>query len=204
MSEFYSVREAAAIAELSPKRIRTALEKKAITSSVRRKAGKAVRHQFSVRDLFFIKLLAEFPFALGRTDKQALRQLLVCGDTASRQWRLQGPDVVFSSGDVTVFVECKSIRTRLAGNIATYRWGKRQVLSSPDIMSGEPVFRGTRVPLNHVAALLRKSVDEREIREDFPNLTDRHLAFAKLYSRLTPPPGRPRRPVQIRRERNVA
>jgi len=199
MSAGYSVREAAAIAELSANTIRTALEKGTLTASSRYKAGKAVRHEFSLRDVFFIKLLAEFPFSLAKADKTALKELVVRGRNASQQWRMEGSDLVFSSGDMTVLVECSSVFKRLTQNAATFRWGKTRVVSAPDVLSGEPVFRGTRVPLEHVAALFRKGADEREISEDFPQLTARDLAFAKLYSRLGRPPGRPKKPISIRR-----
>ena len=61
MTELFSVNEAAAIAEVSPETIRTALEKKSVKPSHKRKTGKAVRHQFSVGDVLLVKLLVEFP-----------------------------------------------------------------------------------------------------------------------------------------------
>src|SRR5690348_2859701 len=62
MPEFFSVNEAAAIAEVSPETIRTALEKKSVKPSHKKKTGRAVRHQFSIGDVLFVKLLVEFPF----------------------------------------------------------------------------------------------------------------------------------------------
>jgi uncharacterized protein (DUF433 family) len=204
MPGLYSVREAAAIAELSPDTIRTALERKVLTSSSRAKAGKTLRHKLSVRDVLFLKLLTEFPFALGKSDKIALKKLVFRQNHALHQWRREGANLVFSSGDITVLVQCRNIRMRLAQNVAAFRWGKRRIVSDPSIMSGEPVFGGTRIPLEHVAAQFRKGVNEREIAEDFPKLTKRDLAFAKLYSRLGPPPGRPKKPIQLRRQIRVA
>ena len=64
MTELFSVNEAAAIAEVSPETVRTALEKKSVKPSHKRKIGKAVRHQFSVGDVLLVKLLVEFPFPL--------------------------------------------------------------------------------------------------------------------------------------------
>lgn len=55
----------------------------------------------------------------------------------------------------------------VAKNLAAYRWGRRPVVSSPDILGGEPVFRGSRIPVQHVASLFRKGVPESEIAEDF-------------------------------------
>jgi transposase len=47
---------------------------------------------------------------------------------------------------------CKGFRETVQKNVSAYRWGKERITSSPDVLSGEPVFRGTRIPLEHVAA----------------------------------------------------
>ena len=49
MAELFSVSEAAAIAEVSPETIRTALEKKSVAPSFKRKTGKALRYEFRRR-----------------------------------------------------------------------------------------------------------------------------------------------------------
>jgi uncharacterized protein (DUF433 family) len=67
-----------------------------------------------------------------------------------------------------IYMECKHFRKTVNRNVPAYRWGKEHITSSPDVLSGEPVFRGTRIPLENVAALFRKQVPEREIAEDFP------------------------------------
>jgi uncharacterized protein (DUF433 family) len=67
-------------------------------------------------------------------------------------------------------IECKEFRRTVARNLAAFRWGRRRVVSIPDVLGGEPVFRGTRIPLQHVASLFRKGVPEKEIAEDFPAL----------------------------------
>lgn len=204
MSHLYSVREAAVIAEVPPKIFRIALDKKVLTSSSVRNVGQAVRHELSVRDVLFTKLLWEFPFSLSRADKTALEDLVIRRKHAVHQWQMKGPDLVFSSNAMTVLVECKNIRRRLAENVLALRWGKRRIVSNPDILSGEPVFLGTRISLEHVAALFRKSVSEKELAEDFPQLSSRDLHFARLYSQLGPRPGRPRKSLQIRRKAKAA
>jgi uncharacterized protein (DUF433 family) len=200
MAELFSVNEAAAIAEVSPETIRTALDKKSVKPSHKRKTGKAVRHQFSVGDVLFVKLLVEFPFPLSREDKKALAQILARGDTRSSHWSREGADLVYRSGKMQLLVECKSFRQTVAKNLAAFRWGRRRVVSSPEILGGEPVFRGTRIPVQHVAALFRKSVPEKEIVEDFPSLSERDLAYARLFSRFGEKPGRPRKRLAIQRK----
>jgi uncharacterized protein (DUF433 family) len=200
MAELFSVNEAAAIAEVSAETIRTALEKKSVTASHKRRLGKAVRHQFSVGDVLFIKLLAEFPFPMSRQDKQSLAQVLARGSRQAPPWSMRGADLVYRSGDIQLSVQCKSFRQTVDRNLAAFRWGKRRVVSLPDVLGGEPVFRGTRVALRQVASLFRKGVSQQEIGEDFPNLSEQDLAYARLCSRLGEKPGRPRKRLIISRK----
>lgn len=204
MLEAFSVNEAAAIAEVSPDTIRTALEKKSMAPSFKRKTGNAVRYQFSVGDVLFVKVLVEFPFPLSKEDKQSLAKILSHGDRRAARWSRKGSDLVYRSGDMQVSVECKSFRQTVARNLAAYRWGRRRIVSSPEILGGEAVFRGTRVPLQHVASLYRKGVPEREIAEDFPALSDRDLAYARLVARFGEKPGRPKKRLAFKREHGVA
>lgn len=204
MVELFTVNEAAAIAEISPGTIRTALEKRSVRPSHRRRAGKAVRHQFSAGDVLLVKLLSEFPFRLGKQDKESLAKILAGGNKRAAAWSLRGADLLYRSGDMQVFVACKPLRQAVERNLAAYRWGKRCVVSSLDVLSGEPVFRGTRIPLQHVASLFRKGVPEQEIAEDFPALDRRDLAYARLFSRFGEKPGRPRKRLTIERVRRVA
>jgi uncharacterized protein (DUF433 family) len=200
MAELFSVNEAAAIAEVSPEIIRAALERKSVTPSHQRKTGKAVRHQFSVGDVLFIKLLAEFPFPLSRQDKRSLAEVLTRGNRTSSPWSMEGVDLVYRSGDVQLSLHCQPFRKRVERNVATFRWGRTRVVSSPEVLGGESVFRGTRVSLRHVASLFRKGISEKDIIEDFPQLTARDLAYARLFSRLGEKPGRPRKQLLIRRK----
>jgi uncharacterized protein (DUF433 family) len=98
-----------------------------------------------------------------------------------------------------VSVECKAFREKVARNLSAFRWGRRRIVSNTDVLGGEPVFRGTRISLRHVASLFRKGVSEKEIAEDFPALGSRDLAYARLFSRLSERPGRPRKKLTLRR-----
>src|SRR6202162_3697084 len=184
MAELFTLDEAAAIAELEPDTVRTALEKRAVTPSRKIKTGKVARYRFSEGDVLFLLVLTEFPFPLSKADKDSLAQVLARGSRVSRHWISEGPDIVFQSGEMKIYVECKHFRKTVDRNVAAYRWGKEHITSSPDVLSGEPVFCGTRIPLEHVAALFGKQVPEGEIAEDFPALNDRDLGYARLAARL--------------------
>lgn len=204
MSVQFSLMEAAAIGDLSPEAIRTTLEKNNLPLSRRHRVGKSVRHSFSINDILLLKLFTAFPFPLAKNDKAALKNLLTKEGQICGPWHAEGPDLIFSSGDMTIVVECKTIRSRLSENAAIFDWGKSRVVSSPDILSGTPVFRGTRIPVEHVGELLQKGVSEEEILEDFPSLSLRDLAYSRLHTRLGDSPGRPRKRLQLRRRHKAA
>jgi uncharacterized protein (DUF433 family) len=53
------------------------------------------------------------------------------------------------------------------------------IISNPDILSGEPVFRGTRVPFKALTDYLEHERSLSEFLEDFPSVT-RAEAIAAL------------------------
>jgi len=199
MSELFTLDEAAAIAEIEPDTVRTALEKRAVTPSRKVKTGKVVRYRFSEGDVLYLLVVTEFPFPLSKDDKDSLAKVLAHGSKTAKHWTSDGPDLIFRSGDMKIWIECKRFRETVEKNVSAYRWGKERITSSPDVLSGEPVFRGTRIPLEHVAALFRKNVPEEEIAEDFPALDAKDLQYARLASRFGAAPGRPKRRLRIER-----
>lgn len=58
--------------------------------------------------------------------------------------------------------------------------------SKIDVMGGERVFKGTRLPVEHVRKMLERGETEANILEDYPYLTQEHLDWARTYM----PPGK--------------
>jgi uncharacterized protein (DUF433 family) len=197
-SKGFSLREAAAIAGIPESRIRTAIEKRSITPPSSR-VGKSIRYEFDLNELLFIKLLTEFPFSLQKEDKDSLRQLVGKSSGSVGRWQMRGPDLLIQKGELSVSVHYHPLRKQLVQNANLYRKGGDRILSDPEILGGEPVFKGTRIPLEHIASLFRKGVSETEIREDYSALSDLDLAFAAIHARMSPPPGRPRKPLKLGR-----
>lgn len=115
-----------------------------------------MRYEFSVGDVLLMKVLVEFQFALSKEDYQSLAKILSQGDGTAARWSRERADLVYRSWDIQVSFECKTFRQKLARNLSAFRWGRRRIVSNPDVLGGEPVFPGTRIPLQHVASLFRK------------------------------------------------
>jgi len=83
---------------------------------------------------------------------------------------------------------------------------RERIVSDPVILSGTPVFRGTRIPLDHIVGLLRKGVSLAEITEDYPALSSDDIAFASEQSLLTPAKqdASEIKPIQLRRNTRAA
>jgi uncharacterized protein (DUF433 family) len=73
------------------------------------------------------------------------------------------------------------------------------VESNPAICSGQPVFRGTRIPVGVVVEQLRSGVSRTDLEADFPQLSRQALDYAQIQARLPKPPGRPRQPLTLQR-----
>jgi uncharacterized protein (DUF433 family) len=194
----FSLKEAAAIADVPEPFVRKAIAQKTLRPRAV-STGRAVRYRFAPRDMLFLKVIARFPFGLPRKDKDALRALVSGRRASAGNWHATKTDFVFRSGDAVILVEAKSARDALAHDLAAYRRGQRRIVSDPAVLGGEPGFKGTRIPLAQVSGLMAKGVPLREIAEDYPALGLADIAFAAIHSRMKPDPGRPRKPLKLLR-----
>ena len=60
-------------------------------------------------------------------------------------------------------------------------------------MGGDPVFRGTRVPVHLIAELAAQGATEAELLEGYPRLTAEMVRLAPIYAAAYPLRGRPRK-----------
>lgn len=81
------------------------------------------------------------------------------------------------------------------------------VVEDPEILSGTPVVRGTRIPVHDIAAQVEAGVPIKEILETYPRLSAAQVELASIYSKAVPQRGRPRRlpipakPISITKKR---
>jgi uncharacterized protein (DUF433 family) len=70
---------------------------------------------------------------------------------------------------------------------------KRIVVTDPEILGGTPVFRRTRVPVHHIAYLLRQGDTPEALRKAYPRLTEEMIRLAPIYAEAHPARGRPKK-----------
>jgi uncharacterized protein (DUF433 family) len=113
---------------------------------------------------------------------------LTAGMPKDLNWRIK---LRHADIDLSGFVLAAWKRARAVEHVGTL------VKADPEILGGLAVFVGTRVPIDTVLASLDKSIDKRRLEESYPFLKDEHIDAARIYSRIHPPRGRPRRLTEV-------
>ena len=72
-----------------------------------------------------------------------------------------------------------------------HAWERKRVVSSPDVLGGEPVFKGSRLSVRHIGGMLERGESEKNIRAAYRELSKDDLAFSRLFVRAYPRVGRP-------------
>jgi uncharacterized protein (DUF433 family) len=90
-------------------------------------------------------------------------------------------------------IEIKPARRKVEIRLKQLARMQELVVRDPDIMSGTPVFQGTRIPVELVADMLAQGATADEILDGYPTLDREKLAIAPLYMRAFPRRGRPSR-----------
>ena len=98
-----------------------------------------------------------------------------------------------SQDEGLVRVDLSGPRRELAAALRALRQARSLIVSDPDILGGDPVFRGTRVPVHLIATLLEQGEGESELRQAYPRVTLDMIRLAPLYAQAYPLRGRPRR-----------
>jgi uncharacterized protein (DUF433 family) len=89
-------------------------------------------------------------------------------------------------------VDLREPRRELAPALRQLHRARHLVVTDLDILGGEPVVLGTRVPVHPIAAELSNGASEVELRHSYPRLTAGMVRLAPLYAAAYPPRGRPR------------
>jgi uncharacterized protein (DUF433 family) len=172
--------EAAVLTRLSVKAVNNAIDKRTISTVSGRRAGHATR----LLDLRALMSLTLEHRLADRFAPEMRRQVFDALATAPRN------RVSLDGGFLTI--DLREPRRELATSLRRLRRARALVISDPDILGGDPVFRGTRVPVHLIATLLGQGSTEAELLEAYPRLTAEMAQLAPIYASAYPLRGRPR------------
>ena len=104
--------------------------------------------------------------------------------TTLMDWKVK---LSFGLVDVSSFIEEARVRSAQAEQAEVL------VRAEPEVMGGVPCFSGTRVPIETVLGSLDAGVPMSELQDAYPFLTDESVQAARIYDKIHPKRGRPRR-----------
>ena len=177
-----SPREAAFATGLSEKTINQAIDREEVQLLPKRRQDERERI-LGLPDLVYLLLRKDVGRLLSPEGKRRLRQQL--GHCVGER-----PEVVtIGAVEVRIGPEVEAIEQKLE----RIEQARSFVTTDPDVRAGEPVVRGTRIPVHMLGDLAEQGASREELLEDYPALTPEALDAALLYARMYPRRGRPRR-----------
>ena len=103
--------------------------------------------------------------------------------------------VEYGSKLFSYVVDTRPAAAIVEDSMRRYQKAMQMIVENPEIQGGVATFKGTRLIVHHIAALLDQGVPEAELREDYPNLTPAMIAAARIFAQAHPRRGRPRKPA---------
>jgi len=173
--------EAAVLSGLSVKAVNNAIDKKTIPAIAGMRAGQATR-------------LVDFPALMSLALERRMGDRFapeLRRDVFAAAANAVGNTVTLYGGFLTF--DLREPRRELAKSLRALRRARRLVVSDPEIMGGDPVFRGTRVPVHAIADLCAQGEAAEDILHSYPRLTAEMVEAAPLYAAAYPLRGRPRK-----------
>ncbi len=93
----------------------------------------------------------------------------------------------------TIEVGIRDLWDEVDGRLKELQNAQQMVEENPEILSGTPVIRGTRIPVYDVANLIEEKTPMDELKELYPRLSEEQFRLASLYAKARPLRGRPKR-----------
>src|SRR2546423_4854796 len=198
----YTPAEASALTNLPIRTVRRLIDRRLIRPR-RLQTGRSVQRLLSWEQLVYLRLEAEGLGLLPVAERRKIAKQIEAD---------AGIDVVSVSEGSALLIQVKTVRKELDETLKKLERAESVIVEDPETMSGTPVYRGTRIPVELIAEMLNRGAGIEEILEGYPALDREKIELAPLYVRAFPRRGRPaarpwpkRKPVRTtRHRRNVA
>jgi uncharacterized protein (DUF433 family) len=188
--------EAAWITGVSPKTINATIDRGEVKPCARQSRSKNAPRLIGAPEVVYLVLRRK---AGSELSPKARRELYARLNKITTWTRLLSSSAGSSSDfEISLAGGIVKVEVKYACREVAKRWmalsdASRLVISDPEIRGGEPVIKGTRIPVFLLAQLVDQGASPREILEDYPSLTADRLRAAIAYVRTNPRRGRPRK-----------
>lgn len=180
-ARLYTPSEAAAVSGLAVKAVNNAIDKRIIQAVKSARGGRANSRALTADDVLRLKLW----YKVGTILSQERRQRLF--ETIREQ-----PKAKTVKADELVIVDVAEARRQIAQGTRALEDAEALVTTDKAVLNGEPVFKGTRIPVRLIAAMLEQGADESEVLDGYPKLERRYLELSRIWAAAHPRRGRPR------------
>jgi uncharacterized protein (DUF433 family) len=171
LTRIYTPAEAAAVSGIGIKAVHNAIDKRIIDAvpSTDQHTGGIVRRALTGEDLLRLKLW----YGVGATlpaDRRRLFDEIKAAPTAKTV-----------RADDLLIVDITEARRQLKARIVDLDDAEAAIGRVKGVGGGEPVFKGTRIPVRMIAAMLAQGADEAEVLDGYPRLTSRMIELARIW-----------------------
>ncbi|MGB2593149.1 MAG: DUF433 domain-containing protein [Candidatus Acidiferrum sp.] len=198
----YTPAEASALTNLPIRTVCRLMDRRVIRPR-RLRTGRSVQRLLSWEQLVYLRLEAEGLGLLPVAERRRIAKQIEAD---------AGMDVVSVSEGSALLIQVKTVRKELDERLKRLERAESVIVEDPETMRGTPVYRGTRIPVELIADMLKQGAGIEEILEGCPALDREKIELAPLYVQAFPRRGRPaarpwakRKPVRTtRHRRNMA
>jgi uncharacterized protein (DUF433 family) len=180
--------EAAVLTGLSLKAVNNAIDKKTISAVSSEGGGRLLDARV------LMSLSIERRLASGIATPELRRKVF---DALA-----EAPRNALSLEGGLIKIDLREPRRALAASLRDLRRARHMVVSDPEILGGDPVFRGTRVPVHMIAELVAQGSKPADLIEGYPRLSAEMIRLAPVYAAAYPLRG-PRRKLPWRDQQPV-
>jgi uncharacterized protein (DUF433 family) len=92
----------------------------------------------------------------------------------------------------TLNVDVGPIESAIRQGLNALEKAKKMVAIDKDVLGGAPCFKGTRIPVHDIAAMIANGGAKSAVLKAYPQLTAERIDLALLYAKAYPLRGRPR------------
>jgi len=193
----YTPAQASVLANLPLPAVHKVIERRLIRPR-RLRTGRVIQRMLNRQQVLYLRLEAEGVRLLPISARRAIAKQLEASP---------GKDIVVPGGGSALVIQVKSVRLELDADLKKLERAAEMAVSDPEVMHGTPVYRGTRIPIELIANMVRQGTKIDEILKGYPALDREKVELAPLYVQAFPRRGRPasrpwakRRPVRVTRE----